>query len=46
MFSRQDIAALCAKLALDKEVDGLIDVMRTECYLLLKGPRMYQLQTT
>jgi DNA helicase MCM8 len=45
MFSRQDIAALCAKLALDKEVDGLIDVMRTECYLLLKGPRMYQLQT-
>lgn len=45
MFSRQDIATLCQRLALDKEVDALIDVMRTECYLLLKGPRMYQLQT-
>lgn len=45
MFSRQDISALCQKLALDKEVDALIDVMRTECYLLLKGPRLYQLQT-
>jgi hypothetical protein len=22
----------------------LVDVLRTECYLLLKGPRMYQLQ--
>ena len=46
MFSRADIQALCANLALDKELDGLIDVMRTECYLLLKGPRLYQLQTT
>jgi DNA helicase MCM8 len=45
MFSRQDIGVLCQKLALDKEVDALIDVMRTECYLLLKGPRLYQLQT-
>jgi len=46
MFTRADIQALCEKLALDKELDGLIDVMRTECYLLLKGPRLYQLQTT
>lgn len=46
MFTRTDIHALCATLALDKELDGLIDVMRTECYLLLKGPRLYQLQTT
>ena len=46
MFTRADIQALCATLALDKELDGLIDVMRTECYLLLKGPRLYQLQTT
>lgn len=46
MFTRADIQALCEKLALNKELDGLIDVMRTECYLLLKGPRLYQLQTT
>ena len=45
MFTRQEILALCQKLALDKEVDSLIDVMRTECYLLLKGSRTYQLQT-
>ena len=45
MFSKQDISDLCSKLALDKEVDSLIDVMRSECYLLLKGPRLYQLQT-
>jgi DNA helicase MCM8 len=45
MFSRQEIAALCQRLALDKDVDSLIDVMRTECYLLLKGPRLFQLQT-
>lgn len=25
--------------------DALIDVMRTECYLILKGPKLYQLQT-
>jgi hypothetical protein len=46
MFTKQAIQALCAKLALDKDVDSLIDVMRTECYLLLKGPRLYQLQST
>ena len=45
MFSKQDIQNLCVKLALDKDADSLIDVMRTECYLLLKGPRLYQLQT-
>lgn len=45
MFSRSDIQALSGKLALDKDLDSLIDVMRTECYLLLKGPRLYQLQT-
>ena len=34
---------ICTRLRLDKEVDSLIDVMRTECYLLLKGPKLYQL---
>ena len=46
IFTRQDISDLCAKLSLDKDVESLIDVLRTECYLLLKGPRLYQLQTT
>lgn len=27
------------------DTDALIEVMRTECYLTLKGPKLYQLQT-
>ena len=27
------------------DLEALIDVMRTECYLILKGPKLYQLQT-
>jgi DNA helicase MCM8 len=45
MFSRNDIQEVCVKLKLERDVDSLIDVMRTECYLLLKGPRLYQLLT-
>lgn len=37
------VSDICTRLRLDKEVDALIDVMRTECYLLLKGPKLYQL---
>ena len=29
---------------LRRDADALVDVLRTECYLLLKGPRVYQLQ--
>ncbi len=45
MFTRNEIAEVCEKLRLDRDVDSLVEVMRTECYLLLKGPRLYQLQT-
>jgi DNA helicase MCM8 len=45
MFTRQEIHDLSMKLQLTKEVDELIELMRTECYLLLKGPKLYQLQT-
>jgi hypothetical protein len=27
------------------DVGTLIDVMRSECYLTLKGPKLFQLQT-
>jgi hypothetical protein len=45
IFSRNDIAEICIRIKVDKDLDGLIDVMRTECYLLLKGPKLYQLLT-
>eukprot|EP01034_Spumella_vulgaris_P023027 gene23027-29215_t len=45
MFTRNEIQEVCAKLKLERDVDSLIEVMRTECYLLLKGPRLYQLLT-
>jgi DNA helicase MCM8 len=44
-FTRQEIVDLASKLQLNKEIDELIESMRTECYLLLKGPKLYQLQT-
>lgn len=45
VFHRNDIDTLCLKLKLTKPTDELIEVMRTECYLLLKGPKLYQLQS-
>ncbi|RYH28763.1 hypothetical protein EON65_10960 [archaeon] len=46
VFHRKEIAEYHAKLRLTKELDVLIEAMRTECYLLLKGPKLYQLQIT
>lgn len=46
MFSKQDISMLCTRLRLTKDVDTIIDVLRSECYLLLKGPQLYRLQAT
>jgi hypothetical protein len=45
MFSKKDIEEAVNKLRFEKahDVDSLIDVMRTECYLLLKGPKLYQI---
>ena len=44
LFSYKDIAEVASLLKLKSEVSSIIDVMRTECYLLLKGPKLYQLQ--
>ena len=44
MFTRAEIKEICIRMKLDKDVESLIDVMRTECYLLLKGPKLYQIQ--
>ena len=45
IFTRNDIRDTAAMLKLKDvaNIDELIDVMRTECYLLLKGPKLYQL---
>jgi hypothetical protein len=44
MFSRNDIAEICAVLKLVMDVDAMIELLRSECYLLLKGPKLYQLR--
>jgi DNA helicase MCM8 len=45
IFSKKDIEEAIIKLRFEKahDVNALIDVMRTECYLLLKGPKLYQI---
>lgn len=45
IFHRSEMQELAGRLGLDKDLDSLIESMRTECYLLLKGPKQYQLQT-
>mmetsp|Transcript_17029 Transcript_17029/g.23413 ORF Transcript_17029/g.23413 Transcript_17029/m.23413 type:complete len:743 (+) Transcript_17029:535-2763(+) len=45
MFTKREIQQLMMKLRVSAEIDAMLDVMRTECYLLLKGPQLYQLQT-
>jgi hypothetical protein len=41
----RDIEEAVQKLKFEKvhDVNALIDIMRTECYLLLKGPKLYQI---
>jgi len=46
VFTKSDMQLLCSKLSLDGDIDGLIDVMRSECYLLMKGKGIYQLLTS
>ena len=43
VFSKADIEAACALLRLEKEPAALIESMHTECYLLIKGPNLWQL---
>ena len=51
MFTKQDIDRVAGRLGVTGAnagigvgLDGVIDVMRTEGFLLLRGPRLYQLQ--
>jgi hypothetical protein len=44
LFSHKEIAEVVSILKLKNDVNSIIEVMRTECYLLLKGPKLYQLQ--
>lgn len=45
LFHRDEILKIYNFLKLDYNFDDLIEMMRTECYLLMKGPKLYQLQT-
>ncbi len=45
VFHRNDIEALALKLRLTKDLDELIELMKTEGYLLIKGPKLFQLQS-
>ena len=44
LFTHKEISEYVSLLKLKNDVGSIIDVMRTECYLLLKGPKLYQLQ--
>ena len=44
LFTRSDLNSLCNRLNLPKDPDTLIEILRTECYLLLKGSNLYKLQ--
>lgn len=39
------VGEVASRLRLEKDTDTLIEVMRSECYLLLKGPQKYMLHT-
>ena len=46
VFRTDEIMDICALLKLEKEPSSLIETMNTECYLLKKGPRLWQLSTS
>eukprot|EP00595_Chromulina_sp_UTEXLB2642_P003264 CAMPEP_0196763286 /NCGR_PEP_ID=MMETSP1095-20130614/3749_1 /TAXON_ID=96789 ORGANISM="Chromulina nebulosa, Strain UTEXLB2642" /NCGR_SAMPLE_ID=MMETSP1095 /ASSEMBLY_ACC=CAM_ASM_000446 /LENGTH=669 /DNA_ID=CAMNT_0042116115 /DNA_START=287 /DNA_END=2296 /DNA_ORIENTATION=- len=46
LFSKDDITSHIKRLKIDRDADSLIEVLRTECYLLKKGPKNYQLQSS
>ncbi len=43
VFTTKDIVAACQLLRLEKDPEALVELMHTECYLLVKGPRLWQL---
>lgn len=46
LFSAREIEEIALVLRIVKsDVADIIDMMRSECYLLLKGPKLYQLQS-
>ena len=46
VFHQEQIAEACALLRLEKDPMDLIETMHTECYLLKKGGRLWQLNTS
>ena len=46
IFTKNEIGEISLRLKIDRDVDSVIDVLRTECYLILKGPKLYQLQVS
>ena len=46
VFHQDQIAEACATLRLEKDPADLIETMHTECYLLKKGGRLWQLNTS
>lgn len=45
LFTKAEIALLCLRLKVTRDTESMIEVLRTECYLLLKGSQLYKLQT-
>jgi DNA helicase MCM8 len=46
VFHQEQIVETCAALRLEKSPTDLIETMHTECYLLKKGGRLWQLNTS
>lgn len=46
LFSKKEINDIVLKLKIDRDIDSIIDILRVECYLILKGSNLYQLQTS
>eukprot|EP00904_Undaria_pinnatifida_P002232 jgi/Undpi1/12009/HiC_scaffold_4.g01708.m1 len=47
LFPRQELLQIANDLCLAiQDFEGFLDVLRQECYLLKKGPRLFQLQTS
>ena len=46
IFHYEHIAEACSALRLEKDPRDLIETMHTECYLLKKGGRLWQLNTS
>lgn len=50
IFTKNEIVEIATRMQLlrdskNNDLETVIDVMRTECYLLLKGPKLFQLST-